>query len=322
MSIPLNSNERSQAQRLAPQLSFEPFDRFDLRSPSLPAEFFSPGSEWTAEHLQQLRIIPLDDLNIHRVIPQAYLPSGDDRELSELCKEIQSSYSGGPAGGVVHALRVALAEMERKGWRGERHSGEAIFSGFCNAVEDATSNEFIEHFELVHMSGPLRALRWLMAGSEYAWSALSHGQTYLSSVALGEQIAAPIITQAVYTSNNAAQQTAIMLAGIAQHLELAQENSDKSGYLAQDAFQLTLENATQLRFNHLHVTAQYLHDIIDDEHDPVVPDTMYLRRSVPFDLATVEGTQGAVSAMLGLRRYLWSGKAFVEALDHVMYDGM
>lgn len=89
----------------------------------------------------------------------------------------------------------------------------------------------------------------------------------------------------------------------------------------QQAFQLTLEDATQLRFNHLHFTDDYLHDIIEDSSDPVVPETIYLRRSVPLDLATVEGAQDAVRAMLGLRRYLWSGKAFVEALDHVMYDG-
>lgn len=91
-----------------------------------------------------------------------------------------------------------------------------------------------------------------MARSDYAWTALSHGQTYLSSVAMGEELDAPIITQAVsssadrspstrlswrsqvYTGNNAAHQAAIMLAGAAQHLDLAQEYGGEKGYLAQD----------------------------------------------------------------------------------------
>jgi hypothetical protein len=81
------------------------------------------------------------------------------------------------------------------------------------------------------------------------------------------------------------------------------------------AFLLSLENFSQLRFNSTFFSDNYLHAVLGNDLPPSQLSPIYLRRSVVFDLAKPEGVKAATRAMLGLRRFLLSGEARVETIQ-------
>jgi hypothetical protein len=174
----LNEDEKKQAAAsyVTPLLSRMP--PFNLRGGPRLKEWWPPGTVffgnavfWSPHHLAGLRIIPLDDLPLNRVLPEAFSPKADDK--GELCGKSQLVSLSLPFSGAElvtllakldHAFALRKASRTRGAFNDLRRAVEqardrrdkpderdgAILAAFCRTFDGTGRGKLMDGFELKH----------------------------------------------------------------------------------------------------------------------------------------------------------------------------